>query len=150
VIVSDAMSYVGGPYVWGASGPPGSGNDCSGLVNHVLGADLHMGIPGHSDGQYSGHGPVTGQYYIWSGATTVPAAQMEPGDLCCWPTHIGIATGDGQMISALNPSAGVVVTTVQGGAPIGEPLLVRRLKALTQAQALPSGKLTALTKTGGL
>jgi hypothetical protein len=128
-IAADAEQYDGGPYVWGASGPPGSGNDCSGLVNHVIGADLGMSIPGYPGGRYTGHGPATGQWFTWSGCTTVSQADAEPGDLCCWLTHMGIYLGNGQMISALNPQLGVAITTIAGGSPGPEPFSMRRLKA---------------------
>lgn len=137
-IAQDALRYDGGPYVSGTSGPPGTPNDCSGMVNHVLGADLGMDIPGHPNGRYSGHGPVTQQYYIWLGAMTIPTSQMQAGDLCCWPTHMGIALSPNSMISDLNPSLGVRVTSVQGGSPGSELLKVRRILAAYNASPGPA------------
>jgi cell wall-associated NlpC family hydrolase len=137
-IASAAMAYDGGPYGWAQSGPPGTPNDCSGMVNDCLGRQLGMNIPGHPNGQYSGHGPATMQYYAWFGASTIPASQMQAGDLCCWPTHIGIALGPNSMISALDQSSGVVVTSVAGGSPGNELLKVRRI--LQVISPVPSGK----------
>lgn len=121
-IVDDARKYLGVPYRFGQSSAQGM--DCSGLVNQVVGRDLGLPIPGSASGQYSGHGPVTGQWYVWSGCTTVSKDQAAPGDLVCWTSHIGIYLGDGQMINA--PSAG---RTVEIDKVWGAPApLYRRLK----------------------
>lgn len=104
--VDDARRYLGTPYVWAAS-DPGRGFDCSGLVNQVYGRDLGLPIPGHPDGQYAGHGPITTDWYVWPGCDTVSGLDVRPGDLVCWPSHIGIYAGNGQMINA--PTAGEVV-----------------------------------------
>jgi hypothetical protein len=45
----------------------------------------------------------------------------QPGDICCWITHMGVYVGGGNMVSALNPQLGTRETTVQGGAPGPEP-----------------------------
>jgi cell wall-associated NlpC family hydrolase len=128
-IANDALHYVGDEYVWGASGPYEF--DCSGLVNWCLGHDLGLPIPGSNSGACSGHGPVTGQYMVWSVAPTVPASQIQAGDLVVWPTHMGIAISNTEMVSALNPSLGVAVTTIAEAAPTGEGslMIVRRLGA---------------------
>ena len=44
-----------------------------------------------------------------------------------WQTHIGIATGGGRMISALNEHLGTQETTIADGAPGGELLFVKRV-----------------------
>jgi cell wall-associated NlpC family hydrolase len=77
----------------------------------------------------STHGPATGDYLLWSGAKTVShnAKDAQAGDLCVWQTHMGIATGGGNMVSALNESLGTKATTISGGAPGGELLFVRRI-----------------------
>lgn len=127
-IAGDAARYLGSPYLWGGANPP-HGTDCSGFVNAVVGRDLHLAIPGYPKGNYSGHGPVTGQWFAWSGCTTVPLANAQPGDLVCWLTHMGIYVGGAKpMISALNLEDGVIQTTIAGGSPIGEPMRIRRLK----------------------
>lgn len=133
-IVSDALSYVGGKYVFG--GTPGTdpghndGTDCSGFVNMVIGRDLGLPIPGYPSGKYDGssHGPVTQVWLLWHGARTVPRSETQPGDLACFLTHMGIFTDNGQhFVSALDTQSGVLVTTVEGGTPGGEKLYVRRL-----------------------
>jgi cell wall-associated NlpC family hydrolase len=133
-IASDALKYVGHSYVYG--GAPGtdgtSGWDCSSFCNWVLGHDLGMTLPGDTSPGYSGtsHGPTTLSYLGWSNATTIghSASLAEAGDLCVWQTHMGIATGGGNMVSALNEQLGTKETTIAGGAPGAEILFVRRIK----------------------
>ncbi len=102
-IADAATRYKGAPYRWGTAGP--NTFDCSGLVNRVL-SDLGLPLPGHPDGKFSGHGPVTGQYYLWGGASTV-SRPPHPGDLICMIGHIGIAVSETHMIAA--PKTGDVV-----------------------------------------
>lgn len=119
-IAQAALAERGKPYRWATAGPETF--DCSGLVNWVLGHQLGLSIPGSPTGKYTGHGPVTGQYYIWSGLTTVNTPQV--GDLVCYIGHIGIAINPTQMVAA--PTAGDVVkiSTIYG-AP---SRLIRRVK----------------------
>lgn len=122
-IAAQARKYLGVPYKLGASSP--TAVDCSGLVNLVIGHDLHQPIPGAPDGRYTGHGPVSGTWYVWSGCTTIPRSQCAPGDLVCWPGHIGIAISNTRMISA--PSAGQNVHETGWSDTIAPPI-IRRLK----------------------
>lgn len=103
-IAQAAMTHQGAPYVWATGGP--NTFDCSGLVNQTLGRDLGLPIPGRPTGQYTGHGPVSGQYYVWSGAVTV-TGPPQPGDLVCYIGHIGIAVSATHMCHA--PKTGDVV-----------------------------------------
>lgn len=136
-IANDALKYIGHPYVYG--GAPGtngqSGWDCSSFCNWVLGHDLNFTLPGAIGSGYSGtsHGPTTLSYLAWTGASTVSnsASAAQAGDLCVWQTHMGIALGNGNMVSALNESLGTKQTTISGGSPAGELLFVRRVKANT-------------------
>jgi cell wall-associated NlpC family hydrolase len=132
-IAQQALQYQGSKYVWG--GIPGTtpgvdnGTDCSGFANMVIGRDLGMAIPMYAAGKFHGqaHGPATGSWLIWNGCQGV--SQNAPGVLAVWQTHMGICIGGGKMISALDTQQGVVVTTIQGGAPFGEKLFLRELKA---------------------
>ncbi len=133
-IASDALQYVGKlGWSWGgsmASGKP----DCSGYANGVIGRDMGLAIPGFAAGTFDGsqHGPATITWIAWNGCVTIghQASQAQAGDLCVWQTHMGIATGGGQMVSDRDAQLGV------GTGPIsmpGEILFVRRLKQTTTA-----------------
>jgi len=128
----DALQYQGAGYVWGGAPGNGAGNwDCSSFANAVFGRDLSLPIPGFPPGGYRGqsHGPTTVIWLVWQGATSIPRAQARPGDLAIWQTHMGIIIDNGvNMISALNPSLGTRITTIDGGGPPLEVLKVRRLK----------------------
>jgi cell wall-associated NlpC family hydrolase len=131
-IADDALKYTGAGYVW--AGAPGSGRghwDCSSFVNAVVGRDLGMDIPMYKAGTYHGqaHGPNTVIWLAWWGATRVPKGQQGAGDLAIWQTHMGILTDSTHMISALNGQLGTQVTTVHGGAPGGEFVTYKRLRA---------------------
>lgn len=137
-IVQAALRYEGHPYVWG-------GWDCSGMVNHVLGHDLGITLPGGIK-NFQGpppHGPVVAQYAVWNGATTV-SGPPSPGDLCVWAGvgasgHIGIAISGTEMISALNPSLGTRKSGIQGSGPAGAPLSFRRVNAAGSPGGLAPG-----------
>lgn len=98
-IVASARQYLGVPYRWGGASPS-AGFDCSGLVTWVLHHDVGLNLPSNTH-------TVTGQFLVWSGATTVPASSRQAGDLVCWANHIAICTGPSTMIEA--PGAGGAV-----------------------------------------
>lgn len=130
-IAQDALKYQGAGYTWG--GVPGSGQtwDCSSFCNAVIGRDLGMAIPMYGAGKYHGqsHGPTTMIWLVWPGATRVPKGQQGAGDLAIWQTHMGILTDATHMISALDTRYGTIRTTIHGGAPGGEIVTYKRLKA---------------------
>jgi cell wall-associated NlpC family hydrolase len=132
-IANDAQRYAGHAYLYGgAPGPNGTNPwDCSSFCNWVLGHDLGMVLPAARSAGYDGrsHGPNTTLYLAWGRARTVShaAADAQAGDLCVWQTHMGISLGGGRMISALNESLGTRITSIAGGAPVGEVLFVRRV-----------------------
>lgn len=130
-IASDALQYQGHCYAYGgAPGTNGTGCwDCSSFVNWVLGHDLHLDIPGVQNYDGSSHGPSTLSYLVWGGATRISSSEIQAGDLCVWQTHMGIATSNTDMISALNESLGTEVTTISAGAPFGEVLVPMRVNA---------------------
>lgn len=133
-IAANALTYIGHAYLYGGSpGPDGTSPwDCSSMDNWVLGHNFGLTLPGGLAG-YDGasHGPTTMDYLGWSGAQTTghTAAAALAGDLCVWQTHMGIATGAGNMVSALNPQLGTLQTTIADAAPPGELLFVRRVSA---------------------
>jgi hypothetical protein len=99
-IVAEVEKFAGDAYVYGASGP--STFDCSGLVQYVLSTLGVQNVPRTSEAQ-------------WSWVTQISAAQLQPGDLVfaqfpgdnASPGHVGVYTGNGQVLSAEDPAAGV-------------------------------------------
>lgn len=95
-IVGTAYEGIGGAYVWGGTGFKAW--DCSGFVQWVY-AQNGVQLPRTTWAQFAaGH------------ATSNP----QPGDLVSQNggSHVGIYIGNGQMISALNPSQGTQVHSV--------------------------------------
>jgi cell wall-associated NlpC family hydrolase len=94
-----AMAQVGKSYVYGAAGP--SAFDCSGLTMMAW-AQAGVGLP-HSSGAQMGSG------------TPVSQSELQPGDLVFYyspVSHVGMYIGNGQIVNALNPGAGVGVSGV--------------------------------------
>ena len=88
------MAQVGKSYVYGAAGP--SAFDCSGLTMMAW-AQAGVGLP-HSSGAQMGSG------------TPVSQSELQPGDLVFYyspVSHVGMYIGNGQIVNALNPGAGV-------------------------------------------
>lgn len=83
-IVDIAKNYIGVPYVWGGTTPEGF--DCSGLVQYVF-REAGIKLPRTSAEQ----GKV-GEY--------IEKEDLKPGDLVCFPGHIGIYIGEGQFLHA--------------------------------------------------
>lgn len=83
-IVDIAKNYIGVPYVWGGTTPEGF--DCSGLVQYVF-REAGIKLPRTSAEQ----GKV-GEY--------IEKEDLKPGDLVCFPGHIGIYVGEGQFLHA--------------------------------------------------
>jgi peptidoglycan DL-endopeptidase CwlO len=130
-IAGDAQKYVGHAYLYG--GAPGTNGqdpwDCSSACNWIIGHDAGMSIPGYKNGSYTGavHGPATLSWITWGTFVSHNPKDAQAGDICVWETHMGIAIGNGKMISALNPHLGTEITTIQDGAPGGELLYVRKI-----------------------
>jgi hypothetical protein len=116
-IAQQGLSYVGSgsTYLWGGGNPQGW--DCSGFVNYVMGHDLGLSIPGYRTGSFQGtsHGPVTSQWAIWNGCTSVSRSQVQAGDLIIWPAfHMGIAINNTQFVNCPGPNGtpAPIVTTI--------------------------------------
>jgi peptidoglycan DL-endopeptidase CwlO len=95
--VDFAMAQVGEAYVYGAAGP--SAWDCSGLTMMAW-AQAGVGLPHSSSAQY-GSGPH------------VAASDLQPGDLVFYYSpisHVGMYIGNGLIVHAANPGAGVRVS----------------------------------------
>jgi cell wall-associated NlpC family hydrolase len=95
--VAYALSKVGDSYVWGASGP--SAFDCSGLMMASW-AQAGVALPHSSSAQYA-----SGRH--------ISESELQPGDLVFYYSpisHVGMYIGDGKIVNALNPGAGVVIS----------------------------------------
>ena len=97
-VASLALSKVGCPYVWGATGPYEF--DCSGLAQWCY-AQAGRSIPR----------VVQSQYY--ASELIYSISELQPGDLIYfstegWCSHVGIYVGDGMMVHAGTPETGVV------------------------------------------
>jgi cell wall-associated NlpC family hydrolase len=95
--VAYAMAQVGDSYVFGAAGP--SSFDCSGLTMMAW-AQAGVGLPHSSSAQYSS-GP------------RVAESDLQAGDLVFYYSpisHVGMYIGNGLIVHAANPGAGVKVS----------------------------------------
>ena len=104
--VQFAMAQVGKAYVYGATGP--NAYDCSGLTMRAWGA-AGVGLPHSSSAQ------------MGSGAR-IPESQLQPGDLVFYyspVSHVGMYIGNGMIVNAENPSAGVRVTSLHSMPYVG-------------------------------
>lgn len=106
-LASAGQSYVGrgGKYRFGHAKP--AGWDCSGFTNYVANHDAGLPIPGYAAGKFTGsvHGPVTLQWLVWSGLTTIPRASLQAGDIVVWASgHMGIATSNSTYVNAPGPN----------------------------------------------
>ncbi len=107
-VVSYASQFVGNPYVYGGSSLT-NGTDCSGFVMSVYSA-FGVGLPHSSSAMRSvGYG--------------VDVNSMQAGDIVCYSGHVGIYTGNGTIVNALNSGSGITYTNVNYS-PI---LAVRRI-----------------------
>lgn len=97
--VSIAKAQVGKRYVWGTSGP--STFDCSGLTSYAY-RQVGLDITRSSRGQASL-------------GVRVAKSDLRPGDLVFYYSpisHVGMYIGNGQIVDAANPRAGVRITSL--------------------------------------
>ena len=95
--VAFAYAQLGCPYVFGGTGPCGSGFDCSGLTSSAWAA-AGVAIPRTSEAQ--------------AGLPSVPLSAIQPGDILefAGDSHVGIYVGGGMLIDA--PQPGMTVEKV--------------------------------------
>lgn len=100
-VLAAAQDGVGGAYVWG--GESYKAWDCSGFVSYVF--------------AQAGISLISYTFDMKDQAVLVPTSNPQPGDIVFTNglNHVGIYVGNGQMISALNPSQGTQLTAVDGG-----------------------------------
>ncbi|WP_444959981.1 NlpC/P60 family protein [Nocardiopsis sp. M1B1] len=92
-VLDFARAQIGKPYVWGGTGP--DGYDCSGLVQAAW-AQAGVNLPRTTYDQVNA-------------GTRVSRDEVQPGDLLFFysessPSHVGIYSGNGNMIHGSNPS----------------------------------------------
>lgn len=105
--VRAALSRLGRPYVWGATGPDRF--DCSGLVQWAY---AQAGVRLHR----------TTYEQIHDGVPVAPS-QVRPGDLVFPHTgHVQLAIGDGMVVEAPQPGAVVQVSRMGPSVAIRRPL----------------------------
>jgi len=98
-IVTLAKTFIGKPYVWGGSSPT-TGFDCSGLVQYSYRTAAALTTPRVSQDQFRA-------------ARMIPAVRAVPGDLVFYHDntgsvyHVGIYTGPGMTVAAVDPAHGV-------------------------------------------
>ena len=101
--MAEAERFIGAPYVYGGTTP--GGWDCSGFVQYVLEALGWHNVPRTSEAQYS-----------WTQHESEPSvgglvfAQF-PGDNAS-PGHVGFYVGNGQVLSARDPSSGTGIDSL--------------------------------------
>ena len=104
--VQYALSKVGDPYVWAASGP--NAFDCSGLAMAAY-ASVGVSLP-HSSAMMAHVG------------RPVSRSDLQPGDLLLWYSpvhHVSIYIGGGKMVHAARPGEGVRIDNISNfGAPL--------------------------------
>lgn len=107
IAVRAALSRLGRPYVWGATGPDQF--DCSGLTQWSYAkAGIHL--------------DRTTYQQIYDGIP-IPRAQVRPGDLV-FPTadHVQLAIGNNLVIEAPEPGATVRISPLGTGVQIRRPV----------------------------
>lgn len=100
-----AYSKLGGPYVWGGTGPVGY--DCSGLMQAAYAA-AGVSLPRTTWDQVNSGTPVSS------------TDDLQPGDLVFYydDGHVGMYIGDGLVLNAQNEDTGIVVSGLYDMAPI--------------------------------
>lgn len=89
-----ALQFVGNPYVWGGTSLT-NGADCSGFTQSVY-RQFGVNIPRTSAEQAKFGREIAYQ-------------DMEPGDLICYPGHVSMYIGNGQIVHARSSKAGIRV-----------------------------------------
>lgn len=94
-VVSYACQFVGNPYVWGGTSLT-NGADCSGFIMSVF-ANFGISLP-HSSAALQNCGKA------------VSYNNAQPGDLICYPGHVGIYMGNGRIVHAQSTATGITIS----------------------------------------
>jgi len=94
-----ASTFIGSRYVWGGASPS-TGFDCSGLVQYSYRAGAAISTPRTAQQQFVA-------------SRLIPAVRAVPGDLVFYHDstgsvyHVGIYTGPGMTVAAIDPASGI-------------------------------------------
>ncbi|QBI19718.1 NlpC/P60 family protein [Egibacter rhizosphaerae] len=108
-VIAAAEQYLGVPYKWGGTNP-NVGLDCSGFTQQAF-ADIGVDLPRVSKDQSR------------AGQEVPDLSQAQPGDLLYWEgtggsaNHIGIYTGDGEMMHAPRTGQDVQYDSIRSQPP---------------------------------
>ena len=107
-IAAFACKYIGNPYVPGGTSLT-NGADCSGFVYAVYDS-FGIKVPRTS-------------YDLRSAGKEVSYSDAQPGDVVCYPGHVGIYIGNGMIVHASTQKTGIKVSN----AKYREFICVRRI-----------------------
>ena len=91
-IANYGLQFVGRPYVFGGTSLT-NGADCSGFTQSVF-RQFGISLP-RTSGAQAGAG------------RSVSYDEAQPGDLICYPNHVGIYIGGGRIVHASTPQSGI-------------------------------------------
>jgi len=91
-----ALQFVGNPYVYGGTSLT-NGADCSGFVLAVY-SNFGVSLPHSANADRNQGTAVDG------------LANAQPGDLVCYPGHVGIYIGNGQIVHASTSRTGIKIS----------------------------------------
>lgn len=91
-VVNYAKKFIGNPYVYGGSSLT-NGTDCSGFVKGVY-SYFGISLPRTSSS-------------MRTVGYEVSFSELMPGDIICYPGHVGIYAGNGQIVNAIDESHGI-------------------------------------------
>lgn len=96
-IASYGLQFVGRPYVFGGNSLT-NGTDCSGFVNLI---HAHFGISTPRQSRS-----------LAAGGRAVSDSNKMPGDVVCYPNHVGIYIGNNQIVHASSERTGIKVSNM--------------------------------------